>query len=358
MVIEKTKNDKAKKKCTFWLCKCECGNTSIVSTTDLVSGKITQCWDCAHKASGKSKRKDLTGHRFGKLTVTKMLYSVKDKNGRIRTRCECKCDCGNIVIRNADKFKPDTLSSCGCARKEIGMRLRKNIIGQKFGRLTVVEDIPGTVPLKVRCKCDCGNEVILRKNDVMSSHTSSCGCLHSDRTRDTSTKDWQGYISDYGVKAICRHTQNTKQQWLWEFECPLCHNHFIALPAKIANGHTTSCGCRTQSSKEFLIENILKQLQVPYQTQYSFNDCKNKYVLRFDFALFKNNQPFYLIEYDGEQHYTQKDFFGGLVGLKATQDRDQIKNQYCIDNSIPLLRLRYDLTDTEIKEKILNIINP
>ncbi len=300
----------------------------------------------------------MTGQRFGKLTVVKMIYGVKDKTNRQRTQCECLCDCGNTIIRNADSLKPNTLCSCGCARKEIGFKNRKDIVGQKFGRLLVLEDLIDSIPPKIRCKCDCGKEVTLRKGDVMSGHTLSCGCLQAEIASTTNTKDWAGYISDYGVRAIKSVSQNNNGQWLWEFECPLCSKHFITLPAKVANGHITSCGCRVQSSKESLIENYLIQFNIDYKTQYTFEDCKNKYVLRFDFALFKDTNLIYLIEYDGQQHYIAKDFFGGQAGLGLTQYRDQIKNKYCKENNIPLLRLKYDLKDSEIKEKILNIINP
>lgn len=43
-------------------------------SSSLLSGKGLQCWECGHKASGNKKRKDMTGQRFGKLTVVEMIY--------------------------------------------------------------------------------------------------------------------------------------------------------------------------------------------------------------------------------------------------------------------------------------------
>lgn len=81
-------------------------------------------------------------------------------------------------------------------------------------------------------------------------------------------------------------------------------------------------------------------------------------MLRFDFALLQNGEVFYLIEYDGMQHYKPIKYFGGNEGYDKTVMRDKIKNDYCANKNIPLLRLKYDLSDQEIKEKIANILNP
>ena len=278
--------------------------------------------------------------------------------GRYRTSCECLCDCGNIVIRKIDGLSKDKYCSCGCGRKETVAKFSKDVIGQKFGRLTVIRELSECTPRKLICGCDCGNEVTISKRDVINGHTLSCGCLHKEHTSIISTKDWTGYVSDYGVKAIKQATKNNKGQWLWEYECPLCGKHFIALPAKIASGHTTSCGCRIQSSKEQLIQEYLTSNNIDFVSQYSFQDCRYKYKLKFDFALFKNNQIFYLIEYDGQQHYKPIDFYGGKEFFDKTKARDKIKNEYCTQHNIPLLRLKYDLTDDEIKEQIANIIYP
>ena len=67
---------------------------------------------------------------------------------------------------------------------------------------------------------------------------------------------------------------------------------------------------------------------------------------------------FYLIEYDGKQHFEPIEFYGGEKHFEEIKIRDSIKNQYCFENNIKLLRLKYDLSNEEIKEKIVNIIYP
>ena len=66
----------------------------------------------------------------------------------------------------------------------------------------------------------------------------------------------------------------------------------------------------------------------------------------------------YLIEYDGQQHYQPISLFGGEEGYKQTVYRDKLKDKYCKDHNLFLLRLPYYLSNDEIKQKILNTIKP
>jgi hypothetical protein len=300
------------------------------------------------------KFKDLTGLKFGKLTIKNRVESKADSSGRKRTRWNCICDCGNDnVIVLGDYLNRSDCPSCGCETHENRVRKnRHNNIGEKYGRLTIMDILWDENPVRAVCKCDCGNDFIGRKADIASGHTQSCGCLQSEMTSISNVKDWCGYVSDSGVKFLRQHHTNNKGQWIWECRCPLCDSLFYELPAKVNNGHTTSCGCRKQSFGEQYIASLLEELCIDFKQQYIFNDCKHIYNLRFDFAIFSNNNLLGLIEYDGRQHFEPVDVFGGQEGFKKTKNRDEIKNIYCNTHGIPLLRLPYILSTHEIKEKI------
>jgi hypothetical protein len=363
LVLHKTENPKNQSKRTFWLCKCDCGEESIVSTTDLSSGKTTQCWKCAHEATGKHKRINLIGNRYGKLVVKDMIYGEKDKSGKQRTYCNCLCDCGNEIVRLSDSLlraeKNGSLCSCGCGKREAMDKISIDIIGKKFGNLTVLSENKDISPRMIKCLCDCGKTIEIKKTEVMSGHTKSCGCLNRIITSISNTKDWTNIVSDYGVRAIKQEYINKHGQWIWSYECPVCHNYFVSLPAWVNSGRVTSCGCSIMSSGERLIKDFLEKNKVKFETQWSTDDCKYKSLLRFDFALLdSNNIPYYLIEYNGKQHYEPIDFFGGEEQLKINQTRDNIKKEYCNKTNIPLLELKYDLSVDEIKEKLTNIIYP
>lgn len=296
---------------------------------------------------------DLTGKKFENLTVLCRGEDLIRNNKKRRVRWHCLCSCGNEFDVLADNLKKRPNMTCSeCAKKRRAESHRINESGKKYGRLTILEVISVDGPTTVRCKCDCGNEYIGRQSDIIIGHTKSCGCLQKERASETNTKDWTGIKSEYGVEFLYKDCMNNKGQWLWKCKCGVCGNLFTALPAKINNGHITSCGCRIQSIGEEIIQDFLKERCIHFIPQYTFDDCKDTYVLRFDFALMYDNKLIGLIEYDGKQHFEPVEIFGGIDGFKQTQKRDKIKNEYCQTHNIPLLRLPYTLSTDELQIKI------
>lgn len=143
---------------------------------------------------------------------------------------------------------------------------------------------------------------------------------------------------------------HSPQGLIWHFECD-CGNEIDVLGVAVRRGNTKSCGCLL-SHYELEISNLLKENKYLYKSQYSFEDLKNIKPLRFDFAIFDNdNQIIGLIEYNGRQHYVEVSKFGGIERLKEYQHSDKLKQDYCIKNNIPLLVLN---KDNYSKEYILN----
>ena len=296
---------------------------------------------------------DLTGTEFPNLTVLDRGEDIIKNNKKRRVRWHCRCKCGNEFDVISDNLKRRPNMTCNeCAKKIRAEKQRVNRTGEKYGRLTILDIIPCTSPVRVKCKCDCGNYYIGTQADIVSGHTQSCGCLQKERASETNTKDWTGVISDCGIEFLRQDYMNTKGQWLWRCKCGICGNEFTTLPAKVIENVVTSCGCAVQSAAERYIYGLLKELNIEFVSQYSFEDCKDIYPLRFDFAIFENDSLLYLIEYDGRQHFEPIDWFGGVENFKKQQKRDNIKNNYCKLNNINLLRLPYTLSNAEIKEQI------
>jgi hypothetical protein len=133
--------------------------------------------------------------------------------------------------------------------------------------------------------------------------------------------------------------------------CPT-HGNFPQLLSDHQGGH--GCPKYNSSRGEAFIRNVLKGLNIKAKEQYKNKKCKYKILLRFDFAIFDENKNIkFLIEYQGEQHYFPVNF-GGWVeeeSLKIFQEnliKDNIKKEFCKDNKIPLLEIKYDqLKDSE-----------
>lgn len=98
---------------TRWLCKCECGNEKEIYAVSLTRGLTKSC-GCLQKEiaaqMGKSHFEDLSGKRFGMLSVLE-LSRIYDGH----TYWTCRCDCGKILEVNAARLKRGAKTSCGCA---------------------------------------------------------------------------------------------------------------------------------------------------------------------------------------------------------------------------------------------------
>lgn len=121
--------------------------------------------------------------------------------------------------------------------------------------------------------------------------------------------------------------------------------------------HSSGCPKCNLSKGETLVKRILEDIKVNYKTEYTFKDLKNTKNLPFDFAIISNNKVVGLIEYDGSQHFIPYKHFGGEEKLKKTQFNDRKKNKYCKDNNLPLKRLKYTLTENEVREEVQDFIN-
>lgn len=234
--------------------------------------------------------KDLTNQKFGHLTA---LY--RTENNKTQTMWVCQCDCGVIKPMAAQYFTKAKDPSCGCQNKaKASNRMKKYNdsqrtikIGDKFGKLTVVK-YDGLKKQFSRdkneswyiCQCDCG------------------GPLKSIRGND------------------------------------------------LTSSNVISCGC-ISSKGEQRIKEILEENKIVYQTEYTFPDLlnpKTNYRLRFDFAVFNNDNLIYLIEFDGRQHFTGPDtsYWGRCTDtLEDIQFRDNLKDEYCKSHNLILKRIPY-----------------
>lgn len=123
---------------------------------------------------------DLTGKKFGHLTVIKR--AINANNGH--AQWECQCDCGNAktVITTGDHLRSGHTTSCGCVQKQFARNLNFiDIVGQQFGNLKVIKEFGSDKKGQSlwECECVCGTKTIVRGSDLRGGHTQSCGCIYS-----------------------------------------------------------------------------------------------------------------------------------------------------------------------------------
>lgn len=135
------------------------------------------------------------------------------------------------------------------------------------------------------------------------------------------------------------------------FKCS-CGEHFFTSWSIFTNLNKTRCDkcSKVKSKLELLTEGWLIDNNVSFETQYSFDDCRNILPLPFDFYV-KNNRDVILIECQGIQHYEPIEFFGGEEGLVYRKNNDDIKRKYCISKGIKLIEIYYkDFNNGRYKE--------
>ena len=164
----------------YWWCICQCENHTRkeVDGNSLRSGKSKSC-GCLTKERMKNLNfNDLTGQVIDWLTIEGP--TNKRSNGNVIWKC--KCQCGNDCERStANLSRKNEFHSCGCYNiLKLKERL-PNLIGQKFGLLTVLELADELDSSGMRlwiCRCECGAIVKIRTSSLTTGNTTSCGCIN------------------------------------------------------------------------------------------------------------------------------------------------------------------------------------
>ena len=168
-------------------CQCDCGRPDcrhiIYRSSRLL--KRTQVTDCGGAAALTHARhfKDLTGKKFGMLTVLK----EDGKQGR-STRWLCACDCGNRTHATTHQLLAGKKGSCGCRQNFFEIKdwaETGSHPAMKFDQLTVLRHekyMKGTHYW--RCRCSCGNETVVTQSQLLSGRVHSCGCFAVEKAKE------------------------------------------------------------------------------------------------------------------------------------------------------------------------------
>lgn len=130
---------------------------------------------------------DKTGMRFGRLTVIEY---------RGKSTWSCRCDCGNIVTVKSNALNSGNTKSCGCYIRDIRRKPKHDLVGKRFGRLTVLEYAGSE---RWKCVCDCGGTALVRTNNLILGNTRSCGCYQRNVASRVSRKHGDSSMPLYKV---------------------------------------------------------------------------------------------------------------------------------------------------------------
>lgn len=161
-------------------------------------------------------RIDMTGNKFGKLTV--IGYSHTDKNSRAFWKCQC--DCGNKKIVPGSTLRNKTTKSCGCKRKYHGTVDSKN---KKYNYLLMLEFSHYENGYAFwKCLCDCGKIGFYNGRYIRNGQKKSCGC----RRGEGNITHNKSYTNIYWIwdqmKRRCNETKNKKYKSYGERGIKVC----------------------------------------------------------------------------------------------------------------------------------------
>ena len=202
---------------------------------------------------------------------------------------------------------------------------------------------------KIKIKIICSEHGVFEQRP--DDHLKGFGCHKCSKNYKLTTKTFiekgnKVHINKYDYSLVEYKDSFFKVKII----CPE-HGIFKQRP----NDHLNGSGCPlcNESKGEKNIRNILENNNIHFQTQKTFEKCKNILKLRYDFYLPEYNM---CIEFDGKQHFEPIKHFGGEKRFKIQQNLDLIKNNYCKNNNINLLRIKYN-EDIEDRLKVILTTN-
>lgn len=146
-----------------WICKCNCGNTKIICSKDLIRSNPTRSCGCLYKRTSKYHLE--IGQKFNRWTIIEPMTSSHE--------WKCKCNCGNIGIVKSSALVREMSKSCGCLTKELSRQRSIFQPGTVFGKLTIISVISHD---KFECKCVCGDTRDLYRESIIRGTFKGCKC--------------------------------------------------------------------------------------------------------------------------------------------------------------------------------------
>lgn len=183
-----------------------------------------------------SKIMDLTGQRFGRLVV----ISFVERNKWRSAIWLCVCDCGNETTVAGGVLRHGSTRSCGCLQKE--MRAPIDLTGQRFGRLTAINQAEDNLSNKPYwdCVCDCGKVATVAADHLKNGHTQSCGCLQRERASEALLINLIG--QRFGRLKVIGRAEDKGTRVMWNCVCDCGENATVGA-SSLSEGRTRSCGC-------------------------------------------------------------------------------------------------------------------
>ena len=254
------------------------------------------------------------------VAPAKFLIGRRCGNCKGKTISKAKTTTLTNFIKNLKHKRPDLIYIEGYKNQSSKIKVKSIICGHEWGA------IAGNITnAKSGCpECHGIKDTDTFKRELEEKYPNEYELLSEYVNNRTKVK----------VKHLsCGHSWDSiPKDLLRQFRCPNCN----------------------KSLGEKLVRDFLNELKIKHSEQHSFEGCYYKAPLKFDFIVFKEDK-FFLIEVDGSQHF---DGYDGFYSSEEIKIRDEIKNKYCEEKNIVLLRIPYwNFRNSQYKNKIIKSFN-
>lgn len=261
-----------------------------------------------------------------------------------RTPLEIKCNEGHIINISFSNFKKGRRCK-HCQKQKVAKIYRKPYEEvreyiESYGYELLSKEYVNAHEYII-VKPLCGHEsykVTFSAFKHQKQRCPKCANEHRNDNKKATYDEVRDYIESFNYKLLSEEYIDSKQNIL--VQCPYKHEYEVNFGNFQQGRRCPKCN---ESKGEKEITNILNKYDIKYFSQHKFDECKLQRHLPFDFYLPDYNC---CIEFDGEQHYRIVEYWGGLDGFVSRVIRDTVKNEYCKDNNIKLIRIRYDQIDS------------
>ena len=252
------------------------------------------------------------------------INTIYFRNFKTGIRCKQCNDKGDINDKKM-LFK-DNNKKFSCGNKKLNYIDVKKMI-EDIG-FEYLDSCYHGIKSKVRVKCKYGHISEIRFDRLRDSKK----CPKCSESHKTFTYEYvKEFINKKGYDLLSKEYGGCEERLL--LQCPKSHI-FLCSFTNFKNANVR-CPICDSSKGEREIAYILNKNNIHYISQYKFENCKDKKELPFDFYLPEFNT---IIEFDGRQHFESVEIFSNL---KTTIWHDIIKNIFCEDNNINLLRIPF-----------------
>ncbi len=304
------------------------------------------------KHNNYEKHKHLIGTKINKWTILDIIINPDRQHAYVLA----KCDCGTVKEVRLSYVINNKIIDCGCGYqnrlKEATINKYKHLINTQINGWTVLDIIPPDEKHKrtfALCRCQCGTIKEVSLSYIINENSRDCGCGRKKTLQEIRTKNLVGQRFGKLVVIEMLEERNKNGRIIYKCKCD-CGSEVEVLGNSLTTYHTLSCGCLVSYWNTY-IQQFLEKNKIEYMSEYIIYIGDNYY--RYDFYLPQYNL---FIEYDGQQHYEPVRFFGNDEDAKfvyeITKKHDKIKNHYCEENNINLLRIPY--WETKNIETIIN----